>query len=163
MHIVRRAKPEDALGIHEAHMRSIREVCANDYSEDAIRGWGNRPYREDHRVNAINNQYVWVVDNDGKIEGFGHFMVIPDNGRNRGHLMGLYLAPEANGKGLGGIIVREMLVEARKQSVFEINLESSLTAHSFYQKMGFKDSGVQAEMDVNGSKVAYIPMKMVLT
>ena len=73
---VRRAKSEDAPGIHDAHMRSIREVWSKDHSEDEIRGWGNRPYREDQRLNAIKNQFVWVVDNNGKIEGYGHLEFI---------------------------------------------------------------------------------------
>ncbi|HEX7675845.1 MAG TPA: GNAT family N-acetyltransferase [Bdellovibrio sp.] len=162
MPTVRRAKPEDALGIHEAHMRSIREVCSKDHSPEEIKGWGNRPYREDQRVNAIKNQFVWVVDNSGKIEGYGHLSIISDNGRIRAHVMGLYLVPEANGKGFGAAVAKEMLAEARRQNAFEINLESTLTAHSFYEKMGFVDSGELATIELGGSKIRYIPMKLML-
>lgn len=80
---IRRALPADALGIHESHMRSIREVCS-------------------------------------------------------------------------------MIAEARNQGVVEINLESTLTAHDFYKRMGFVDSGPQAILELGGSKVRYIPMKMKL-
>lgn len=162
MQTVRRARPEDALGIHEAHMRSIREVCSKDHAPAEIQGWGNRPYREDQRINAIKNQFVWVVDNSGKIEGYGHFSLISEEGRTRGHVMGLYLAPEANGKGFGLAIARDMIAEAKRQNAFEINLESTLTAHRFYQKLGFLDSGVQATIDIAGSLVRYIPMKLAL-
>ncbi|WP_374073240.1 GNAT family N-acetyltransferase [Bdellovibrio bacteriovorus] len=162
MQIVRRAKPEDALGIHEAHMRSIREVCSKDHLPQEIQGWGNRPYREDQRVNAIKNQFVWVVDNSGRIEGYGHLSITSENGRTKGHVMGLYLVPEANGKGFGVTIAKEMIAEARKQNAFEINLESTLTAHSFYKKMGFVDAGELATIELGGSKIRYIPMKMAL-
>lgn len=83
MRKVRRARPEDARGIHEAHMRSIREVCSQDHTEEEIRGWGFRPYREDQRINAIVNQHVWVVENSGKIEGYGHLSLINENLRTR--------------------------------------------------------------------------------
>jgi putative acetyltransferase len=162
MTTIRRAKPEDALGIHEAHMRSIRDVCSKDHSPDEIQGWSNRPYREDHRVNAIKNQCVWVVDNSGKIEGYGHLSFISENGRTRGHILGLYLAPEANGKGLGATIANAMIAEAKKQNAFEINLESTLTAHRFYKKLGFVDSGEQAVIELGGSQIRYIPMKLSL-
>lgn len=162
MQTIRRAQPEDALGIHEAHMRSIREVCSKDHSQQEIQGWGNRPYREDQRVNAIMNQFVWVVDNSSKIEGYGHLSITSENGRTRAHVMGLYLVPEANGKGFGVTIAKEMITEARKQNAFEINLESTLTAHSFYKKIGFKDSGELATIELGGSKIRYIPMKMNL-
>ena len=160
--MIRRAKPEDAFGIHEAHMRSIREVCSKDHSLEEISGWGNRPYREDQRLNAIKNQFVWVVDNSGKIEGYGHLALNSENGRVRGHVMGLYLVPEAGGKGFGVAIAREMIAEAKRQNAYEINLESTLTAHSFYKKMGFADSGEQATIELGGSKIRYIPMKIVL-
>lgn len=162
MQIVRRAKPEDAFGIHEAHMRSIREVCSKDHSQQEIQGWGNRPYREDQRVHAIKNQFVWVIDNSGKIEGYGHLSVISDNSQMRGHIMGLYLVPEANGKGLGTEVAKAMIVEAKKHNSTEINLESTLTAHSFYKKIGFVDSGELATIELGGSKIRYIPMKLIL-
>lgn len=159
---IRRARSEDARGIHEAHMRSIREVCSKDHSEEEVRGWGNRPYREDQRVNAIANQFVWVVDNDGKIEGYGHLAINFENSPALGHVMGLYLVPEANGKGFGLAIAREMIAEAEKQNVSEISLESTLTAYSFYRKLGFFESGPQDVINIGGSKIRYIPMKMVL-
>ncbi len=162
MQEVRRAKYEDALGIHEAHMRSICELCSKDHSPEEIRGWGNRPFREDQRLNAIKNQFVWVIDNSGKIEGYGHLSLISECGRIRGHIMGLYLVSEVSGNGFGGKVAREMIAEAKRQNAFEINLESTLTAHSFYQKMGFLDSGAMATTELGGSKIRYIPMKLNL-
>ena len=137
-------------------------LCSKNHTEEEIRGWGHRPYREEQRLNAIVNQHVWVVENSGKIEGYGHLSLINENLRARGHVMGLYLVAEANGSGLGTVIAREMIAEAKKQNAYEINLESTLTAHKFYLKLGFVDSGAQATIDIGGSKVRYIPMKLVL-
>jgi hypothetical protein len=39
--IIRKAKVGDESGIHEAHMRSIREICVKDHGEEEIKGWGN--------------------------------------------------------------------------------------------------------------------------
>ena len=156
--MIRRAKSEDAFGIHQAHMRSIQEVCSKEHTADEIKGWGQRPYREDQRLNAITNQYVWVIDNSNVIEGYGHLAINAE----RGHVMGLYLVPEANGRGYGAAIVQEMIAEAKKLNATEINLESTLTAHSFYKKMGFSDYGPQATVEIGGSQVRYIPMKMIL-
>ncbi|WP_374030194.1 GNAT family N-acetyltransferase [Bdellovibrio bacteriovorus] len=64
--------------------------------------------------------------------------------------------------GFGGTIAKEMIAETRKQNAFEINLESTLTAHSFYQKMGFADAGELATIELGGSKIRYIPMKLKL-
>jgi hypothetical protein len=44
---IREAKPGDESLIHEAHMRSIREVCIKDHGEEEIHGWGgsSRPFQ----------------------------------------------------------------------------------------------------------------------
>jgi len=39
---IRPARSGDEPAIHEAHMRSVREVCVKDHGEEEIRGWGNR-------------------------------------------------------------------------------------------------------------------------
>ena len=39
-HIVRKATQDDRQGLHDAHMRSIREICVKDHGEDEIKGWG---------------------------------------------------------------------------------------------------------------------------
>ena len=160
MRQIRRALPKDAFGIHQAHMRSIQEVCYKDHSPEEIAGWGGRPYREDQRLNAILNQCVWVLENSDQVEGYGHLVIRSENGVSRGHVMGLYLVPEANGHGYARGILEKMFEEARKHNVVEINLESTLTAHGFYSKMGFKDSGEMASIQIGGSDVRYIPMTL---
>lgn len=159
---VRRARSKDAIGIHEAHMRSIREVCSKDHTPEEIQGWGNRPYREDQRVDAIQKQHVWVVENGGKIAGYSHLTFFNKDDLIRGYIAALYLAPEANGQGLGAKLVHSMIAEARNQNAIEINLESTLTAHGFYRKMGFRDSGEQSTVEVGGSQVRCIPMTLKL-
>ena len=38
--LIRQARFGDELGIHEAHMRSIREVCIHEHGPGEIKGWG---------------------------------------------------------------------------------------------------------------------------
>jgi putative acetyltransferase len=159
---IRRAQPTDAKGIHEAHMRSIREICAKDHSTEEINAWGYRPFREDHRLNAIANQFVWVVDSDGSVEGYGHLGLETKDYKSVAHIHGLYLAPEAIGLGLGHKIVTAMINEAKEKGAKEIVLESTLTAHKFYQRVGFKDIGPQMKVSIGGVDIRCIPMSMQL-
>src|SRR5687768_6896034 len=71
---IRRAVPGDARAIHEAHMRSIREVCAKDYSEEQIRAWAGREFRQNERTAAITRDSVWVVEAEGRVAGYAHLM-----------------------------------------------------------------------------------------
>ncbi len=47
--------------------------------------------------------------------------------------------------------------------VKEITLEATLTAHAFYQKVGFEDSGDQTSVEISGQKIRCYPMKMRIT
>lgn len=162
MALIRRAHPEDAKGIHEAHMRSSQQVCSNDHTSEEIRAWRGRPYCEERRLNAIKNHFVWVVEEQEAIHGFGHFLIEEKNGIKRGHLMGLYLTPEIKGRGLGYEITQLMLREAEQNKLTSILLESTLTAHGFYKRIGFIDLGPQATVEIAGVDVRCFPMELKL-
>jgi hypothetical protein len=59
---IRRATCADALGIHQAHMHSILEVCSKDHLPEEIQGWGNRPFSEERRQDGIKNHKIWIVE-----------------------------------------------------------------------------------------------------
>lgn len=161
--IVRRAKAEDAMAIHEAHMRSIQEVCSKDHSPEEISAWGNRIYNESMRLNAINNDYVWVIERREKIEGFGHLKVLDKDNVIKGHIWGLYLTQKVLGLGLGKDIFDLMVIEAGKLQAKILSLESSITAHDFYKKLGFRDVVPMKTLEINGQSVRCFPMEMILS
>lgn len=160
--MIRKATPEDAKGIHEAHMLSIQAICSKDHSPEEIRAWGGRPFNESQRVYAIQNQHVWVIEIDNKIEGYGHLRIHDKDGLKLAHVMGLYLTPKALGKKFGKSIFNLMLAEAKAQNVEKINLESTLTSHEFYKKLGFYDSGNQMTVEIASTPIRCIPMSMEL-
>ena len=162
MALVRRARVEDAKSIHEAHMRSICEICSQDHSEDEILGWGHRAYNEQQRLNSIKNHLVWVVESKGKITGFGEFIIKENNGVKEGRLEALYLTPEITGQGFGKKIIDLMVNEARAANIKIIKMESTISAHSFYKKLGFSDCGPQIIFPVNGIGVRCFPMELKL-
>jgi GNAT superfamily N-acetyltransferase len=62
--MIRRARPEDVRGIHEVHMRSIRELCSKDYGLEEILAWSGRPFDEAARLKALEVSRVWVVERE---------------------------------------------------------------------------------------------------
>ncbi len=128
--LIRKASLTDAAAIHAAHMKSIQEVCYQDHTPEEIKVWGHRPYNEAQRHSAIKNDSVWVVEDHGQIEGYGHFKLYEK--------------------------------EAKDKKIKEITLEATLTAHEFYKKMGFSDSGPQTSVEISGQKIRCYPMKMTI-
>lgn len=160
--LIRRASQQDAEAVHKAHVKSIQDVCSKDHTPEEIKAWSHRPYKEDQRKGSIKDDLVWVVEDSGHIEGYGHFKAFEKDGVQVGHIFGLYLTPKVLGKNLGRSIIELMLSEAKEKNVKEITLEATLTAHDFYLKMGFENSGPQMTVKISGQKIRCYPMKMKL-
>lgn len=183
---IRRARPEDARAIHDVHMRSIREVCSRDHTLAEVMAWGGRPYDEAARVKTINENFVWVIQragvrppsevaieklHDESVAGFAVMALRPFVLTERGekadepvqtecqaHIFALYFGSEILGLGFGRELVEIMLSEARNAGAKRITLESTLTAHEFYKRCGFIDSGPQTTVEINGERIRCFPM-----
>lgn len=160
--MIRKATINDALGIHEAHMASIREICSKTHSPDEINAWGYRPYNETQRTEAIKKDEVWVVEIHNKIEGFGHLHFFQNESTLCAHLMGLYLTSNASGKGFGEEILKKMFVICKGKKVKTIFLESSLNAQNFYRRLGFQDVGEQKTVSINNTPIRCQAMRIDL-
>lgn len=153
---IRKATPADALKIHEAHMRSIQEVCSIDHSENEIKAWGYRPFYEDQRIHAINEQFVYVVEIEDQIEGFLHFNILEN--KTDAYIYGLYLTKKSNGFGLGTKMMNIVFDKCEQNNIHKINLHSTITAHNFYLKMGFADTAPMTTVLINQTPIRCIPM-----
>jgi predicted GNAT family acetyltransferase len=154
--LIRKAIVSDASEIHDAHMQSIREVCSKDHSPEEIKAWGNRSFDENQRMNAIKNQFVYVVLIDEKIVGFLHYDVI-DN-QSVIYVFALYLTLKATNRGIGSKLMNQLLLDASLYAINKVELHSTLTAHHFYKKLGFTDIAPMTSVKVNGVDVRCIPM-----
>lgn len=134
---IRRAEVADARDIHEAHMKSIREVCAKDYSGDDIAAWGGRPFDEAAWINSIAEGGVWVLEADGRIEGHGRLSVHDTADGKIGRVESLYLTPKVLGRGYGRRIMDCLLEDAEIAGVIRVDLDSTITSQNFYTRLGF--------------------------
>ena len=158
--VVRKAEMQDRESIHEAHMRSIREICVKDHGAEEISGWGFRDLGE-RWIEGIKNGLVWVVEYEGRVHGLASIKF--SGGDKSSHIQSLYLTPEVLGLGMGRKLMELMLDEARERGVEVISLDSTITAHEFYRKFGFHDCGPVAKRPIGGVPVTSIPMQLDLT
>ncbi len=157
MYLIRRAVLEDGLAIHEAHLRSIREVCGPHYSEAEILAWGYRTYSPSKWSHSILNDFVLVVESNQIIMGYGHAR-LADN--NQAQILGLYLCPEILGLGVGKAIFTRLKEDLVATHVKTIHLESTLNALSFYKKLGFVQCGEQTEVLIGNTKIRCFRMEL---
>lgn len=156
--LVRKARVGEEDAIHESHMRSIREVCVHDHGEDEIRGWGYRE-RGNRFEKGVQHGLVWVLEHEQKIEGHGSMHLEEEYA----HIHSLYLTPAVLGKGYGRQLIQVMMQTAKDAGVRTIRLESTLTAHKFYQSFGFVDREPMKKVVIGGYPVRCIPMEYIVS
>lgn len=148
---------DDREAIHAAHMRSIREICVKDHGLEEISGWGYRELGE-RWIDGINKGLVWVVEFKGIVQGLASIAFEENN--EHSHIQALYLTPEVAEMGCGRQLMEVMLDCARKHKVKSVSLDSTITAHGFYEKFGFKDCGPTTKRPIGGVPVTSTPMQL---
>lgn len=159
---IRLARFGDERGIHEAHMRSIREICSKAHTPDEIRGWGNRPFN-DKWSPLIQSGTLWVIEFESQIHGVAYIRISKEATEVTAHIFGLYLTPEVVGKGFGANLMRLMLAAAKAGGAKLVTLDSSLNAHEFYKSFGFVDTGPLKYSEFGGSMVRGYPMALKIS
>ena len=159
--IIRRACHGDAANIINAHRRSIRELCAKDYSSDQIAAWSQFNFQEEHWRKTMDRDFVWVISNNqDNIFGFGHLKF---HEKSEAEIAGLYFVPEVTGQGLGIKIFMLMLDQCRNKNICSIHLTATKTAKAFYEKVGFKQIGPQSNLKISGKDIECFKMQQTLT
>jgi len=150
--MIRKALPSDAPGIHEMHMRSIRDNCASHYSPREIAAWGGRKYDEARRVRTIQNDHVLVLVQKGTVLGYSHLS-------HDGELRALYLDSSAIGQRLGKQLLERVEEEAKTQKLDRIFLDSTINAVGFYSHHGYVSAGEEHTVTINGEQIRCLPME----
>jgi putative acetyltransferase len=156
---IRRAKHEDAEQIISAHVRSIREVCGKDYTPAQINAWAGRNFKATLWCQAMDRDHVWVAENNLKVVGYAHLAIMSES---VGEVMGLYLAPEAIGFGMGKKMFTLIHREALNHGVKKLQLHSTKTARSFYEALGFKQLGEMTSVEIGGAAIPCYEMELHL-
>lgn len=151
---IRLANNEDLDLIDQVYRESITKLCANDYEQAVLLAWKNRPNLET-RIADIALGRLWVVESfnrsplgltpeqrlgEGSLwgpeckqapSGLAGFMVV-----SPGEIVSLFIHPDFSGLGVGKKLA-EIGIQIAKKGQKVVQLESTINAVSFYQKLGF--------------------------
>ena len=94
--LLRQARREDALRLHELHTASVRTLCASHYGAEIIDGWlKNRS--ADGYLAPIKRGVLFVAQPDNRIIGFGEAAA--------GVVVAVYVDPSGIRQGVGSALL----------------------------------------------------------
>jgi GNAT superfamily N-acetyltransferase len=135
--LIRQASVQDAKSACVCLRRSITECCVLDHGNDQsiLDAWLQNKTPENLREWLSSPDiYAIVAEDEGNILGVS---MLSENG-----IVGLcYLVPEARFMGTGKAMLLALEEEARRRNLLELILNSTLTAHDFYTRNGYVNTG----------------------
>ena len=134
---VRQAESKDAEAAVEVVRRSITESCAADHRGDAdtlARWLSNKTVQNFVSWFAIDDNFCVIAEANGRLSGVGLL-------HRSGEIRLFYLAPGAQRQGMGKAIHLALEEKAQAWGLRKLELESTVLACSFYEKLGYRSTG----------------------
>ena len=135
---IRRAVAEDADAASQVLRRSITELCIDDHGNDPdiLKSWLANKTPEKFRdwVAARDSLCFVAVGDGGTLLGVG---LVSKTGEIRLN----YVSPDARFQGVSAALIEAMEQDIRKLGGRRITLNSTATAHRFYQARSYKNKG----------------------
>jgi GNAT superfamily N-acetyltransferase len=151
---IRRATTADVAQICEVVRASITELCVADHRGDPniLEQWlaNKTPENVGQWLSNASNINLVAVE-DSTVLAAGCVTI-------SGAILLNYVSPAARFRGVSSALLAGMEAAARKNGNVQCTLDSTLTAHRFYNRHGYVDSGPRAEK----RGVATFPMAKAL-
>lgn len=127
---VRRARRADAGPIAHLYYDTVRHVNVRDYGEAQIEAWAPRVYDARFWHRRFKRYRVFVAVAGAQIVGFAEL-------GEDGHIDCFYVHHRWQGCGVGSLLMRHIVAEARKRHLSRLFADVSLTAEGFFRRAGF--------------------------
>jgi N-acetylglutamate synthase-like GNAT family acetyltransferase len=128
-YMIRRAIEADANRISAVILRTLRETNSKDYTDEIIERV-ERSFSPSAVLQLIDKRTVFVVTVGGNIIGTASL--------DGSVIRTVFVAPNAQAQGIGKLLMAELERTARERNIPSLTVPSSVTAETFYARLGFR-------------------------
>lgn len=132
---IRDYQPEDAQALASIYFNTVHQIIIKDYTQEQVDAWApSSGFKSDSGTEdwakkfARTNPIIAFIRDT--IVGFAEFEA-------NGHIDCFYCHHEWIGKGVGSVLMKEILERAKKHHISRIFAEVSITAKPFFEKYNF--------------------------
>ena len=122
------ALAEDAADISAVILRALRETNVKDYSGEIIASV-ERSFSPDAVLALMAKRIVFVATIGDRLVGTASL--------DGSVVRTVFVAPDVQGRGVGKLLMAEIEGAARERNIRSLTVPSSVTAESFYARLGF--------------------------
>lgn len=137
---LRKAKEEDLAIIADLAERIWPQTYGEYLSPEQLRYMLDRMYNKGELLGQMRNGHVFLIAEEGsKDVGFAGFSLVnPEEYTYKLHK--IYVLPEMQGKGVGKILMNEVVDIAKRNQgkALQLNVNRNNKAKDFYERAGFK-------------------------
>ncbi len=121
----------DLMQLQQLFVDTIKFVCKADYNHEQINAWVSGIENKKRWNEILTNQFVLISFEKEIITGFCTL-------ENGNYLDLLYVSKDYQHQGIAFKLYKEIEKEAKRQSQRILTADVSITARSFFEKLGFK-------------------------
>lgn len=139
MIFLRKAKAEEIAIISDLAEQIWPQTYSAYISEEQLRFMLDKMYNKGELLSQLQNGHTFIIASEnGKDVGFAGFSII-DPRKKTYKLHKLYVLPEMHGKGVGKILINEVVNLALHEGgkSLQLNVNRNNNAKDFYLKAGF--------------------------
>lgn len=153
---LRTAQEIDAWVLSAIHIAAIKALPTTFYTQKELLAWRNNRNKPDasNILKSMKVETFWVASEGDVVIGFASFIV--------DELIGLYVHPKYQGKGIGRALVQHFCNEATDQGIDKVITTASLYAEGFYLRLGFTAIQKAPHFLRNGVVVPVTKMSKIL-
>lgn len=125
---VRPAREDDAADISAVILRALRETNAKDYTDEIIERV-ERSFSPEAVLQLIGKRTVFVAVIRSRVVGTASL--------DGGVVRTVFVVPDVQARGIGKLLMAEIERTARARDIPSLTVPSSVTAETFYARLGF--------------------------
>lgn len=129
--IIRQANEVDLQRMQTLFVDSVKSICSKDYNHDQINAWISGIENKDRWAQIIQKQFTLIAENSNILLGFASVA-------NQNYIDLLYVDKDFQNLGVAKTLYLEILSEAIKEKQTKLISDVSITALSFFKRLGFE-------------------------
>jgi putative acetyltransferase len=133
----READVSDAQTLWWTKQAAIDDIETGEYTDDQLRAWkpDGEAITDFERAIESDTFTILIAEAGGETAGYGVL------NRQDGRIDAVFVHPENSRQGIATSLVRQLETRAQMHGLSELTIVSSLNAVSFYESLGYRQSG----------------------